>query len=87
MQDQRLREMMAKLYRLVEEYENPPRLKYTDEANEYFLNAANKCTKLFNQYDNVYAREFVLAFYKALGEVFKQKNPNGTVDRENKVSV
>jgi len=74
MKDQRLREMMGKLYRLIERYETPPIIRYTDEAEEYFLGALNECRKIYNDYDNPYARELILAFYQALGELFKSVN-------------
>ena len=50
MKNPELRDMMSKLYRLVEKYEEPPSVKYSDDAVKYFAQASEECASLYNEY-------------------------------------
>lgn len=83
MKNPALRDMMTKLYRLVEKYEETPSIKYSDDAVKYFTQASQECASLYNEYKEFeYAKAFLIAFYDALGENFKKVNELPLKDRE-----
>lgn len=73
MKNKELRDMMAKLYRLIEKYESIPDMTYQDECELFFSTASKECSDIYNQYDSPYARKLIVAFYDALCDLYKQK--------------
>lgn len=83
MKNPALREMMTKLYRLVEKYEESPCVKYSDDAVKYFTQASHECASLYNEYKEFeYAKAFLIAFYDALDKNFKKTNELPLKERE-----
>ena len=82
MKDPNNREIMARLYRLLEKYETPPRIIYIDDGKKYFLEIANELSECYDTFkENEFAKEFVIAFYNAIGERFKKANPESMKNR------
>lgn len=76
------REIMSKLYRLIEKYETTPRIEYTDDGQEYFSGVLKECMRIFSEYqNNEFAQELIFAFYAALEKRFKATNPEPLKDR------
>ena len=66
------REMMGKLYRLVEQYEKPFSTEYADEAVEYFRKLITALADFCGEYpDDVFATEFAIALCNAVDKQFK----------------
>ena len=83
MRDARHRDAMAELYRIVERYENPPRMTYTDEAELYFKEVIENVRSLYERYEgDTLSQELALAIYDIIGKLFKQVNPQELIDRE-----
>ena len=75
MKDLQTREMMGKLYRLIEEYETPPKLTYQDEYEAYFDKAARKMLALAEQYKgNEFAADLLVGWYSAIEKRFLAVN-------------
>ena len=75
MKDPNNREIMARLYRLVERYETAPEIIYADDAEKYFNEVLEECRRIYDEfYTNEFAREFTVALYNALGNLFKYRN-------------
>ena len=69
------REVLTKIYRLVEKYETPPRCKFTDDAEEYFSEALKELKQVIDEFPgNDFARCLCLGMYEALEERFKAVN-------------
>lgn len=73
MKNKDLRDMMAKLYRLMEKYESIPEIEYQDDADSFFETIAKECSEIYNQYNNAFAHKLMCAFYEAIGDMYKQK--------------
>ena len=83
MKDPQNREIMTRLYRLIEKYEMTPRIEYTDEGKEYFTEVLKEIMRIFSEFqNNEFARELTIALYSALEERFKRVNPDPLKDRE-----
>lgn len=82
MKDPNNREIMTRLYRLIEKYETPPRIIYVDDGTKYFSEIANELSECYNTFkENEFAKELFIAFYNAIGERFKKVNPEPLKDR------
>lgn len=69
------REMMSRLYRLIEKYEKPPRIEYQDDAVDYFTEVLNDIKKIDEDFPNsVFAKRFTVALYAAVEDGFKMVN-------------
>lgn len=83
MKDARHRDAMAELYRIVERYENPPQMHYTDEAEDYFKGVIEDVRALYYKYEgDTLAQELAVAIYDIIGKLYKQANPQNLIDRE-----
>jgi len=75
MKDPRNREMMSKLYRMIEKYETPPKTSGTDEQQEYFSEAMADCQELYSEFEgNAFAECLIAAVYDAIGKRWKAVN-------------
>ena len=75
MKETKNRDMMAKLYRLVEKYETPQAMKYEDEAVSYFREALKDCQSLEKEFpDSAFAVRFAVALYTIIEDQFKTVN-------------
>lgn len=75
MKEPKNRDLMAKLYRLVEKYETAPAMKYEDEAVGYFKEALKDCRTLESEFaGNSFALRFSVALYSAIEDQFKSAN-------------
>jgi hypothetical protein len=81
MKDPKNREMMTKIYRIVEKYEVVPRFKYTDDAVTYFIGLWKECKEVFEEYKGEFAKRFSIAIYLAISDEFKKVNPNPLEER------
>lgn len=76
------RDIMTRLYRLIEKYETPPKIEYAEDAHEYFTEALLDCTSVYDSYkDNEFATELAIALYGALEKRFKRTNPDPLKDK------
>lgn len=83
MKDQKTRDMMGELYRLIEKYEETPVSKYTDDAEKWFGNASIDCLDLLGRYKgNEFAESLAVGFYTALENRFKAVNKLPLINRE-----
>ena len=75
MKDQRLREMMGKLYRLIEKYEEPPKAKNEKDTLSYFEAVGNDCALLYDENKgNEFAQELLFGLYTAISKRYKAAN-------------
>ena len=75
MKDAKNRDLMAKLYRLVEKYETPLVTKYADEAVDYFKEVLKDCQKIEEEFPyNHFSIRFSVALYAAIEDRFKAVN-------------
>lgn len=66
MKDSKNREMMAKLYRIIEKYEEPPSIK-KEESESYFVRVWNDLSSFYNEYkENEFATALSLALNDAI---------------------
>lgn len=73
--DQNNREILTRVYRLVEKYETPPKLKYADEASDYFVEVLKDAEIVIKEFvGNDFARCLCMGLYQALEERFKAVN-------------
>ena len=85
MKNQRTRDFMTRLYRLIEKWEDTPKCNWLDETEEYFRNVGNDCAELLDEFrENEFATELTIAFYDALSQRFQKINPNALEERQNK---
>ena len=71
------RDIMTRLYRLIEKYETPPKIEYAEDAAEYFTEALLDCTSVYDSHkDNEFATDLAVALYGALEKRFKRMNPD-----------
>lgn len=76
------REVLTRVYRLVEKYETPPKYQFADDATEYFIGALNDFKKLIDEFPgNDFARHLCFGLYDALDERFKAVNTFPLKDR------
>lgn len=74
MKDPANREMMAKLYRLVEKYETPQTIS-AEKACPYFSGLVDDCEALWGEYSgNAFAEEFIAALCIAVERRFLAAN-------------
>lgn len=77
------REVLARVYRLVEQYETPPKIVYADDAEVYFTNALNGCKEIIDDFaGNDFAWCLVMGVYEAIEKRFKAANELPLKDRE-----
>lgn len=70
------REIMTRIYRLVERYEEVPRMKYTVDASDYFAGLYKECKDIYGAFpDSEIARGLTVGFYTAVWEKYKKTNP------------
>lgn len=82
------RDVMTRLYRLIEKYETPPKIEYLEDALEYFKQALSDCVNVHDTYkDNAFASCFSFALYEALERRFKETNPNPLKDKPQQVGM
>lgn len=75
MQDPRIREMMGKIYRLMEKYERVPEFKTQEEVTTFFEKALNYILKLYEDYkDNPFCEGMLIGLYSSINKIFMQTN-------------
>ena len=75
MKNQQTREMMGRVYRLIETYEEPPTVNDADEAEIYFRNVIDDCKSVFNSYPgNQFSERLSIALLHAINDRFKAVN-------------
>lgn len=81
--DQNNREVLTRVYRLVEKYETPPKYQFSDDATEYFVGALKDFKEVIDEFPgNDFARCLCLGLYDALDERFKAVNKLPLIERE-----
>ena len=69
------REIMSRLYRLIEKYEEPPSGLFADDAAKYFAEVIADSCKLCSDFGrNEFSAEFAVAFATAIEKRFKRVN-------------
>lgn len=69
------REVLTRVYRLVEKYETPPKYQFSDDAEEYFTGVLKELKQVIDDFPgNDFARCLCLGIYEALEERFKAVN-------------
>lgn len=69
------REVLTRVYRLVEKYETPPKYQFSDDAEEYFIGVLKELKQVIDDFPgNDFARCLCLGMYEALEERFKAVN-------------
>lgn len=82
MENPQNREIMARLYRIVERYETPPQIEYADDGVDYFLKVQKDVLGVFEDYKgNEFARELALGLYSALEQRFAARNGRNLKDK------
>lgn len=82
MTDPKNRDVLTRIYRLVEKYETPPKIVYSDDAEEYFSHALSDCKAVMDEFPtNSFACLLAMAVYDALDERFKAANELPLKDR------
>lgn len=82
------RDVMTRLYRMIEKYETPPKVEYLEDALEYFKQALSDCVSVHDSYKgNAFASCFSFALYEALERRFKEVNPNPLKDKPEQVGM
>lgn len=82
------RDVMTRLYRLIEKYETPPKIEYLEDALEYFKQVLNDCVSVYDSYkDNAFAARLSIALYEAIERRFKETNPNPLKDKPKQVGM
>lgn len=77
------REVLTRVYRLVEKYETPPKYQFADDATEYFTGALQDLKKVIDDFPgNDFARCLCLGVYDALDVRFKAVNDLPLAERE-----
>lgn len=77
------REVLTRVYRLVEKYETPPKVVFEDDAEKYFSEALSDCMEIVNGFPgNRFARVLPIAVYDAIDERFKSVNEFPLKERE-----
>ena len=79
MKDPSNREILSRLYRLVESYETIPQMASQDEAFQFFGRLwQDSCAALTEAFpENEFATEFLIALNEAVGKRYKKQYPNG----------
>lgn len=72
MKDTNTREVMSRLYRIIEKYEEPPGVTGEDPES-YFSRAMVDIKSVYDDYsNNEFAKTLSIAVYDALGKRFKK---------------
>ena len=76
MQDSNNREIMARLYRLIERYETIPKLENAEEAYQFFGAVWRDSSAALEDFKgNEFAEEFLIAFNEAVGRRYRRQYP------------
>lgn len=77
------REVLTRVYRMVERYETPPKIRFADEATDYFTGVLNDMKPIWEEFPgNDFVRCLCFGLYDALGERFKAVNEFPLKERE-----
>lgn len=75
MKDPRIREMMAKIYRVMERYETVPEFKTQEEVDDFFRKALDSIMELYIQYkSNPFCEGMLIGLYSSINKTFMEKN-------------
>lgn len=76
------REVLTRVYRLVEKYETPPKYQFADDATEYFSEASKELKHVIDEFPgNDFARRLCMGLYDAIDDRFKAVNTFPLKDR------
>lgn len=82
MKDQKNRDVLTRVYRLVEKFEMPPKIIYEDEAGKYFDEALKDCKEIIEEFrGNQFAWSLCMGVYEAISDRFKAANEFPLKDR------
>lgn len=77
------REVLTRVYRLVEKYETPPKNQFADDATNYFVGILKDIKSVIDEFpQNGFAWYLCLGLYDALDERFKAVNKLPLMERE-----
>lgn len=75
MKDPANREIMSRLYRIIERYEDTPKIVYLEDGEKYFADVLNDVKQIFDDFpESEFAKELALGLYAALNQRFEKKN-------------